>query len=179
MQDLRVYYFAEGGPRSSWIYLGAVVRSTRVAGRIMWGFETSLHAAYMKSLFLPAVGPGIIWNYLQSPVRAARVTGRFVWGFQTSLQYPDTALQSSFKYIQAPLQLWKCSEILSENFHRLLKAPAVMVVSSIYWAIWHTGYSNCHTVETWVLVWKRFKAQLRSLCRSAENLQPGMVFFHQ
>ena len=45
LQSLRAPSLAPGGPGSIWNYLGAPVRSTRVSGRFMCGFQTDLHFA--------------------------------------------------------------------------------------------------------------------------------------
>jgi len=49
LQSLRALCLAPGGPGSMWNYLGAPVRSTRVAGRFACGFRTDLHYANVRS----------------------------------------------------------------------------------------------------------------------------------
>jgi len=54
-QSLRALCIAPGGPGSIWNHLGALVRSTRVAGRFAWGFRTDLHCAdAVSSIPFPA-----------------------------------------------------------------------------------------------------------------------------
>jgi len=43
LQSLRVLCLAQGGPGSSWKYIAALVRSTTVSGRFVYGFQTDLH----------------------------------------------------------------------------------------------------------------------------------------
>ena len=45
LQSLKALCKAPGGGGSIWEYLEAVVRATRVSGRVAYGFRTELHFA--------------------------------------------------------------------------------------------------------------------------------------
>jgi len=50
LQSLKALCKAPGGAGSIWEYLEAVVRATRVSGRVAYGFRTKLHFADEDSL---------------------------------------------------------------------------------------------------------------------------------